>query len=144
MILGVGTDLCDIRRIEQTLARHGERFVQRIYTEEERQKAEKRGDARASRYAMFFAAKEACAKALGTGFRQNVYWRDLKVGNLPSGQPIMTLSNGALNRLQSLTPDGYEAKIDISLTDEYPLAHAMVVISAVPRNDGSDTNGQDG
>lgn len=133
MILGVGTDLCDIRRIEKTLTRFEGRFVERIYTEQERQKAEKRGDARANRYAMFYAAKEACAKALGTGFRDGVFWRDLKVDNLPTGQPIMSLSNGALERLQSLTPDGYEAKIDISLTDEYPLAHAMVVISATPK-----------
>ena len=133
MILGVGTDLCDIRRIEQTLTRFGTRFTERIYTELERQKAEKRGSNRANRYAMFYAAKEACAKALGTGFRESVFWRDLKVDNLPSGQPVMTLSNGALDRLQSLTPEGYEAKIDISLTDEYPLAHAMVVISAVPK-----------
>lgn len=132
MILGVGTDLCDIRRIEQTLARFEERFVARIYTDEERAKAEKRGNARANRYAMFYAAKEACAKALGTGFRDGVFWRDLKVGNLPSGQPVMTLSNGALDRLQSLTPKGFAPKIDISLTDEYPMAHAMVVISAVP------------
>jgi len=133
MILGVGTDLCDIRRIEKTLTRFDGRFVERIYTDLERQKAEKRGTARANRYAMFYAAKEACAKALGTGFRDGVFWRDLKVDNLPSGQPIMTLSNGALDRLQSLTPEGFEAKIDISLTDEYPLAHAMVVISADPK-----------
>jgi len=133
MILGVGTDLCDIRRIEQTLARFDTRFIARIYTDLEQQKAEKRGDARANRYAMFYAAKEACAKALGTGFRDGVFWRDLTVDNLASGQPIMSLSNGALERLQSLTPDGYEAKIDISLTDEYPLAHAIVIISAVPK-----------
>lgn len=134
MILGVGTDLCDIRRIEQTLARFEARFVERIYTDEERAKADKRtGQGRASRYAMFFAAKEATAKALGTGFRENVFWKDLAVSNLPSGQPIMTLSNGALDRLQSLTPAGYDHKIDISLTDEYPLAHAMVIISAVPK-----------
>lgn len=130
MILGVGTDLCDIRRIEKTLSRFGDRFTDRIYTASERQKAQKRGSAQANRYAMFYAAKEACAKALGTGFREGVFWRDLKVDNLPSGQPIMTLSNGALERLQSLTPEGYEAKIDISLSDEYPMAHAMVVISA--------------
>ena len=133
MILGVGTDLCDIRRIEKTLTRFEARFVERIYTDLERQKAEKRGDARANRFAMFYAAKEACAKALGTGFRDGVFWRDLKVDNLPSGQPIMSLSNGALERLQSLTPDGFEAKIDISLTDEYPMAHAMVIISATPK-----------
>ena len=131
MILGVGTDLCDIRRIEKTLTRFEGRFTTRIYTPEERAKAEKRGPARANRYAMFYAAKEACAKALGTGFRENVFWRDLQVSNLPSGQPLMTLSNGALERLQSLTPVGFEPKIDISLTDEYPMAHAMVVISAV-------------
>ena len=134
MILGVGTDLCDVRRIEQTLTRFEARFVERLYTDEERAKADKRGErGRASRYAMFFAAKEATAKALGTGFRENVFWKDLAVSNLPSGQPIMTLSNGALDRLKSLTPDGFEPKIDISLTDEYPLAHAMVIISAVPK-----------
>lgn len=131
MIIGIGTDLCDIRRIEKTLARFDKRFTARIYTDEERAKAEKRGDARANRYAMFYAAKEACAKALGTGFRDSVFWRDLQVTNLPSGQPLMALSNGALERLQSLTPAGFEPKIDISLTDEYPMAHAMVVISAV-------------
>lgn len=131
MILGIGTDLCDIRRIEKTLARFDKRFTARIYTTEERAKAERRGAARANRYAMFYAAKEACAKALGTGFRDNVFWRDLQVTNLPSGQPLMALSNGALERLQSLTPAGFEPKIDISLTDEYPMAHAMVVISAV-------------
>ncbi|MBL4614666.1 MAG: holo-ACP synthase [Magnetovibrio sp.] len=130
MIIGIGTDLCDIRRIEKTLSRFGARFTARIYTDLECQKAEKRGPARANRYAMFYAAKEACAKALGTGFRDGVFWRDLSVDHLPSGQPIMTLSNGALERLQSLIPEGYEAKIDISLTDEYPMAHAMVVISA--------------
>ncbi len=133
MILGVGTDLCDIRRIEKTLTRFEGRFTTRIYTLEERAKAEKRGLARANRYAMFYAAKEACAKALGTGFRENVFWRDLQVSNLPSGQPLMTLSNGALERLQTLTPEGFEPQIDISLTDEYPMAHAMVVISAVKR-----------
>ena len=133
MILGVGTDLCDIRRIEKTLERFNARFTARVYTAEECAKAEKRGAARANRYAMFYAAKEACAKALGTGFRDGVFWRDLAVGNLPSGQPVMTLSNGALNRLQSLTPAGFMPKIDISLTDEYPMAHAMVVISATPK-----------
>lgn len=133
MILGVGTDLCDIRRIEKTLTRFDARFTARIYTPEERAKADKRGPARANRYAMFYAAKEATAKALGTGFRDNVFWRDLQVSNLPSGQPLMTLSNGALERLQTLTPEGFEPQIDISLTDEYPMAHAMVVISAVKR-----------
>jgi len=132
MIIGVGTDLCDIRRIEQTLSRFEARFTARIYTAEEQAKAEKRGAQKANRYAMFYAAKEACAKALGTGFRDGVFWRDLAVGNLASGQPVMTLSNGALDRLQSLTPAGHVPKIDISLTDEYPMAHAMVVISADP------------
>ncbi|MBL4693344.1 MAG: holo-ACP synthase [Magnetovibrio sp.] len=132
MIIGVGTDLCDIRRIEKTLLRFEEHFTDRIYTAGEQAKAEKRGPARANRYAMLYAAKEACAKALGTGFRDQVFWRDLAVDNLPSGQPIMTLSNGALDRLQSLTPKGFSPKIDISLTDEYPMAHAMVIISANP------------
>jgi len=131
MILGIGTDLCDIRRIEKTLTRFEKRFTDRIYTKVERAKAEKRGHARANRYAMFYAAKEACAKALGTGFRENVFWSDLAVDNLPSGQPIMTLSNGALDKLQTLTPKGFNPKIDVSLTDEYPMAHAIVVISAV-------------
>ncbi len=134
MILGVGTDLCDIRRIEKTLLTFGERFTKRIYSAEEREKAEKRGSARANRYAMFYAAKEACAKALGTGFRHGVFWSDLKVSNAPSGQPLITLSNGALDRLKSLTPADMEPRIDISLTDEPPLAHAMVVISAIPRH----------
>jgi len=131
MILGIGTDLCDIRRIEKTLARFDARFTDRVYTPEERIKANRRGVRRANRYAMFYAAKEACAKALGTGFRNNVFWRDLSVTNLPSGQPLMTLSNGALERLQTLTPAGFAPKIDLSLTDEYPMAHAMVVISAL-------------
>jgi len=133
MILGVGTDLCDIRRIEQTLNRFERRFIDRLYTAGEQQKANKRGATRAHRYAMFYAAKEACAKALGTGFRDGVFWRDLRIDSLPSGQPIMTLSNGALKRLQSLTPEGYEAKVDLSLTDEYPMAHAMVVLSAISK-----------
>jgi len=131
MILGIGTDLCDIRRIEKTLARFDARFTDRIYTPEERTKANQRGIRRANRYAMFYAAKEACAKALGTGFQNNVFWRDLSITNLPSGQPRMTLSNGALKRLQTLTPAGFAPQIDLSLTDEYPMAHAMVVISAL-------------
>jgi len=133
MIIGIGTDLCDIRRIEKTLTRFGDRFTARVYSDLECQRADKRGAHRANRYAMFYAAKEACAKALGTGFRDGVFWRDLRVSSLPSGQPIMTLSNGAMERLQTLTPADMEAKIDISLTDEYPLAHAMVVISATPK-----------
>ncbi|MBT3767914.1 MAG: holo-ACP synthase [Rhodospirillaceae bacterium] len=131
MIIGIGTDLCDIRRIEKTLERFGDRFTDRIYTDLERTKAIRR-DAPANRYAMFYAAKEACAKALGTGFREGVFWRDLGVENLPSGKPYMVLTGGALAKLNSLTPIGMTAQIDISLTDEYPMAHAMVVISAEP------------
>jgi holo-[acyl-carrier protein] synthase len=131
MIIGIGTDLCDIRRIEKTLERFYDRFTNRIYTDLERAKATRR-DAPANRYAMFYAAKEACAKALGTGFREGVFWRDLGVENLPSGKPYMVLTGGALAKLVSLTPAGMTAQIDISLTDEYPTAHAMVVISAEP------------
>lgn len=130
MIIGVGTDLCDIRRIERTLERFSERFVARVFTDRERIKAERRGN-RASAYALCYAAKEACAKALGTGFRDSVFWRDIGVENLPSGQPVLALSNGAKARLDKLTPSGMAPQIHISLTDEYPMAHAMVVISAV-------------
>ena len=131
MIIGIGTDLCDIRRIEKTLARFDARFIGRIYTQLECEKANRR-DAPANRYAMFYAAKEACSKSLGTGFREGVFWRDLGVENLPSGKPYMVLTGGALTKLNSLTPTGMTAQIDISLTDEYPMAHAMVVISAEP------------
>jgi len=130
MILGIGTDLVDIRRIEQTIARHGERFLNRIYTETERARAERRAN-RAETYANRFAAKEACAKALGTGFRQGVFFRDMGVVNLPSGKPTMVLTGGALRRLAAITPAGYEARIDLALTHEYPLAQAFVVISAL-------------
>lgn len=130
MIIGVGTDLCDIRRIERTLERFADRFVARVFTDTERTKAERRGN-RASSYALCYAAKEACAKALGTGFRDSVFWRDIGVENLPSGQPVLALSNGARARLERLVPDGMAPRIDVSLTDEYPMAHAMVVISAV-------------
>ncbi|MHC8509533.1 MAG: holo-ACP synthase [Rhodospirillales bacterium] len=137
MIIGVGTDLCDIRRIEQTLARFGARFTHRLYDSAERERAERRGErttpqARAAGYAQRFAAKEACAKALGTGFRQGVFWRDMVVGNLPSGKPTLTLKGGALARLRALTPTGLEAQVELSLTDEYPLAHGVVVIYAGP------------
>jgi len=132
MILGIGTDLVDIRRIEHTIARHGERFINRIYTETERARAERKAN-RIDTYAKRFAAKEACAKALGTGFRQGVFFRDMGVVNLPSGKPTLRLTGGALRRLQAITPDGYEAQIDLALTDEPPLAQAFVVISAVPR-----------
>jgi holo-[acyl-carrier protein] synthase len=131
MIIGLGSDLCDARRIEQVLARHGERFLDRIYTPAERAKAERRAN-RIETYAKLFAAKEACAKALGTGFRKGVFFRDMGVVNLPSGRPTMKLTGGALARLQAITPAGPEAVIDVSLTDEGPLAQAIVVIQAVP------------
>ena len=132
MILGIGTDLVDIRRIEQTIARHGDRFINRIYTEVERGRAERKAN-RVETYAKRFAAKEACAKALGTGFRNGVFFRDMGVVNLPSGKPTLRLTGGALKRLQAITPAGYEAQIDLAITDEYPLAQAFVVISALRR-----------
>jgi holo-[acyl-carrier protein] synthase len=131
MILGIGTDLVDIRRIEQAIARHGDRFINRIYTEVERARAERKQN-RIDTYAKRFAAKEACAKALGTGFRQGVFFRDMGVVNLPSGKPTLRLTGGALARLQAITPAGHTAQIDLALTDEYPLAQAFVVISAMP------------
>ncbi|MBI3453948.1 MAG: holo-ACP synthase [Rhodospirillales bacterium] len=130
MILGVGSDLVDIRRIEATLARFGDRFIDRIFTAAERAKSERRAN-RAASYARRFAAKEACAKALGTGFRKGVYWRDLGVDNLAGGRPTMQLTGGALARLGELVPPGMTARIDLSLTDDPPLAHAIVIISAV-------------
>lgn len=135
MIIGIGTDIADIRRIERTLERHGERFVARVFTPVERALAERRKN-RAETYAKRFAAKEACAKALGTGFRRGVFFRDLGVVNLPSGQPTLRLTGGALARLEALTPAGCDARIDLALTDEWPLAQAFVVISAVPRSAG--------
>ncbi len=129
MIIGIGTDLLDIRRIERTLERFGDRFLSRIYTEMERTKAEKRANIPAA-YALRYAAKEACSKALGTGLRQGVFWRDMVVDSLPSGKPIMTLTGGALKRLNSLTPAGMTAQIDVTMSDEYPMAHAVVIISS--------------
>jgi holo-[acyl-carrier protein] synthase len=131
VIIGIGTDLVDIRRIERTLERHGERFTQRIFTPVERALAERRAN-RAATYAKRFAAKEACAKALGTGFRDGVFFRDLGVVNLPSGKPTMRLTGAAFTRLKALVPDGLEAQIDLAITDEYPMAQAFVVISAAP------------
>jgi holo-[acyl-carrier protein] synthase len=131
MILGIGSDLCDVRRIERVLERYGDRFLDRIFTAAERAKADRRAT-RVETYAKRFAAKEACAKALGTGFRRGVFWRDLGVVNLPSGRPTMELSGGALERLKALTPAGCVARIDVTLTDEGPMAHATVVITAVP------------
>jgi holo-[acyl-carrier protein] synthase len=129
MILGIGSDLCDIRRIEKTLARHGERFSQRIFTDIERNRAESKAN-RAATYAKRFAAKEACAKALGTGMNRGVFWRDMGVVNQRSGQPTMILTGGAADRLGALTPPGHEAVIHLTITDEHPYAQAFVVIEA--------------
>jgi holo-[acyl-carrier protein] synthase len=131
VIIGIGSDLCDVRRIEKALERFGERFVKRVYTEIERRKAEGRVGLAAT-YAKRFAAKEACAKALGTGFRQGVFLKDLGVVNLPGGRPTLALTGGAATRLAAITPAGMRAEISLSLTDEYPLAHAIVVITAIP------------
>lgn len=132
MILGVGTDLCDIRRIEASLARYGQRFMDRICTEDEQVRARRRPNS-AGEYAKLFAAKEACAKALGTGFRQGVYWRDIRLSSHPGGKPTLSLAAGAKARLDALTPFGMEARVEISLTDEHPLAHAIVILFAVPK-----------
>jgi len=130
MILGIGSDLTDVRRIEKVIARHGERFIARIFTEKERARAEHKKN-RIETYAKRFAAKEACAKALGTGMRGGGWWRDMGVVNLPSGRPTMQLTGGALARLQALTPRGDAARIDVTISDEGPMAQALVVISAV-------------
>ena len=131
MILGIGSDLVDIRRIEQVIGRHGDRFLDRVFTPIERTKAQRRANPSAT-YAKRFAAKEACAKALGTGMRSGVFWRDMGVINLPSGQPTLKLTRGALERLQAITPPGTEARIHLTIADEWPIAQAFVVISAVP------------
>jgi holo-[acyl-carrier protein] synthase len=131
VILGVGNDLIDIRRIDKTLERYGERFTNRVFTEIERAKSDRRAQ-RAASYAKRFAAKEACSKALGTGLRQGVFWRDMGVVNLPSGRPTLRLTGGAAKVLKELTPDGYEARIDLTLTDDFPLAQAIVIISGLP------------
>jgi holo-[acyl-carrier protein] synthase len=135
MILGVGSDLIDIRRIERAIERFGERFLDRIFTETERRRCDRRGVTRIASYARRFAAKEAAAKALGTGFRKGVFWRDLGVVNLPSGQPGLRLTGGALQRLRAMTPPGMTARLDVSLTDEPPLAQAVVVITALPASE---------
>jgi holo-[acyl-carrier protein] synthase len=132
MILGTGSDLCDIRRIERSLARFGTRFTERLFSPAEQVRADRRAHDRAASYAKRFAAKEACAKALGTGFRRGVFFSDLRVTNLPSGQPTMSLHNGALERLNAMLPLGHVAQIALSLTDEYPYAFASVIISAEP------------
>jgi holo-[acyl-carrier protein] synthase len=134
MILGVGSDIADVRRIAQVLERHGDRFVERVFTPVERALAERRRN-RVETYAKRFAAKEACAKALGTGLRAGVWWRDMGVVNLPSGRPTFALTGGAGRRLRAITPPGYEARIDLSITDEGPMAFALVIISAEPIRD---------
>jgi len=131
MILGIGSDIIDIRRVERTLARFGERFTGRIFTEIEQKKSDRRAN-RAASYAKRFAAKEACSKALGTGFRAGVFWRDLGVVNLPSGKPTLVLTGGAAERLAEITPPGMRAQIDLTITDDFPQAQAIVIISAVP------------
>ncbi|MFO1035699.1 MAG: holo-ACP synthase [Geminicoccaceae bacterium] len=131
MIIGLGSDLIDIRRIERTLARFGDRFVQRVFTPLEQQKSDRRMN-RAESYARRYAAKEACTKALGTGFRHGVFWRDIGVINLPGGKPTLALTGGAAARLAAITPPGYQVQIDVSLTDEPPMAQAIVIITAVP------------
>ncbi len=131
MIVGIGSDMVDIRRIEKAIERYGDRFLDRIFTEVERAKSDRRA-ARAASYAKRFAAKEACAKALGTGLKQGVFWRDMGVVNLPTGQPTMQLTGGAAKRLKQLILKDCDAQILITLTDDYPLAHAFVMISAVP------------
>jgi holo-[acyl-carrier protein] synthase len=135
MILGIGSDLIDIRRIEKTLEKYGDRFIDRIFTPIEKAKAERRkgaGSAYAATFAKRYAAKEAASKALGTGFRSGVYWRDLGVVNTASGKPTVLMTNGAADRLKAMTPPGMVAQVELSLTDEYPMAQAIVIITAVP------------
>ncbi len=131
MIIGLGSDLIDIRRIEKTLSRYGERFVSRIFTKTEQKKSDGRKE-RAASYAKRFAAKEACVKALGTGIRHGVFWRDVGVTNLPSGKPTMQLTNGAASVLKKITPRGHEIVIHVTITDDYPLAQAFVILEALP------------
>jgi holo-[acyl-carrier protein] synthase len=138
MILGLGSDLIDIRRVERTIERYGDRFLQRVFTDLERRKSDRRAN-RAASYAKRYAAKEACAKALGTGFRKGVFWRDLGVVNLPSGRPTMVLTGGALTRLQAMTPAGMDVRIDLTITDEPPMAQALVIITAEPRGSTTQT-----
>ncbi len=134
MMIGMGSDLIDIRRIEKTLDRFGQRFTDRCFTELERTKSDRRLN-RAASYAKRYAAKEACSKALGTGFRRGVFWRDMGVVNLPSGKPTMALTGGAAVRLEEITPAGMTPVIELTITDEPPLAQAIVIITAMPSND---------
>ncbi len=134
MILGIGSDIIDIRRVARVMERHGERFLARIFTDTERARAERRAsrpEVRVATYAKRFAAKEACSKALGTGLRRGVWWRDMGVVNLTGGRPTVELTGGALARLRELTPEGFEARIDLTITDDWPIAQAFVIISAV-------------
>jgi len=131
MILGLGNDVIDIRRIERTIEIYGDRFLNRIFTETERLRSDRRRE-RAASYAKRFAAKEACSKALGTGLRKGVFWRDMGVVNLPSGRPTLKLTGGAAAQLARITPPGYEARIDLTITDDFPMAQAIVIISAIP------------
>jgi len=131
VILGIGSDLIDIRRIERTIERFGDRFLDRVFTPVERQRSDRRAN-RAESYAKRYAAKEACSKALGTGFRRGVYWRDLGVVNERGGKPTLVLTGGALERLKAMTPPDMSVQIDLTLTDEHPLAQALVIITAVP------------
>ena len=138
MIIGIGSDLIDITRVAKVIERHGDRFLDRIFTETERARAERRAKSEkmvVATYAKRFAAKEACAKALGTGLRAGVFWRDMGVVNLPGGKPTMALTGGALKRLEKITPPGHRAQIDLTITDDFPLAQAIVIISAVPQTD---------
>lgn len=133
MILGIGSDICDIRRVEKAIDRHGDRFLQRVFTETERAKAQRRtGAIQASTFAKRFAAKEAAAKALGTGFRKGVFFSDLGVVNMAGGQPTLIMTGGSAARLNALTPAGMSAQVHLTMTDEYPYAYAQVIISAIP------------
>ncbi|GGL70992.1 holo-ACP synthase [Wenxinia marina] len=132
MILGIGTDLCNIERIEGTIARFGERFLTRVFTETERRKADRRPRTVAETYAKRWAAKEACSKALGTGLRMGIAWRDMQVSNIRTGQPVMHVTGWAKERLDRMTPPGHRAHIHVSLTDDHPWAHAIVLIEALP------------
>ena len=135
MIIGIGSDLIDIRRVAKVIERHGDRFLDRVFTDAERARAARRANSEKmviATYAKRFAAKEACSKALGTGIRRGVWWRDMGVINLPGGRPTMQLTGGALARLLSLTPQGHQARVDLSITDDWPMAQAFVIISAVP------------
>jgi holo-[acyl-carrier protein] synthase len=135
MIIGIGLDVIDIRRVAKVIERHGDRFIDRIFTDAERAKADRRAKNEkmvAATFAKRFAAKEACSKALGTGIRRGVWWRDMGVVNLPGGRPTLELTGGALARLQLLTPEGHETRLDLSMTDDWPMAQAFVIISAIP------------